>query len=554
MWPALAKTLDYLATAKHSQALDLLIAVLDDEDEAVRIKAANVLKSKTSIRAKVELLKRWDALPRSVFSDVVEKNYDFDKALAQILNHEELLLQRSAMGFIRLVRNFSLFGTILEMIESPERELVQVAESTIRELVDVLYDLMFGATSQPLNSPSTQVPSEQSSQQKNPHLLANKNQIYNDVLNKLNQRLDLYYELKRPRVILESILILGTSKHFAVRHLLWQAGNEPKEFAAEILVQHQHPGVMQLLVDQLSQKHPHPKALTALRERSDPAFILYLLANLPKRFGAHLKKNLANVTSIPWLEYHNHQLALIPASSQLPLIQFLLAVGIPQQVKGFAQQWLLKHGSAEARKSASEHMSRLDTSDLQLVVQDSLESEDEQVRAWATRQLRSSHVPDAIRLLVDRLDSDEPAVRQAARDELQGFNMQQVLAISENHDEQTAQRAAQLMLKINPEAIHDLMKELAHPIRRYRIRAANGARKMQLQHLVEPALLTMLEDSDTIVVRTAIETLGTIPSKRSAAAVQEFLDDPRPRISEAARAAVKNISHLITSQSEPVPN
>jgi HEAT repeat protein len=172
---------------------------------------------------------------------------------------------------------------------------------------------------------------------------------------------------------------------------------------------------------------------------------------------------------------------------------------------------------------------------------DSLDSEEEDVQAWATSQLRAQGVPEALKLLIERLDSPLAAVREAARGELNSFNLDLLLSIFDHLDPKVCAQAGRLVQKIDPDCHQKLVAELNNPIRRRRIRAARAARQLGLAHEVQSSLLMMLSDADTQVRRTAAEVLADLPNAEVVAGLSALLNDQSPRVREAAEQSLEAI-------------
>lgn len=177
------------------------------------------------------------------------------------------------------------------------------------------------------------------------------------------------------------------------------------------------------------------------------------------------------------------------------------------------------------------------------------------MQAWATSQLRALGVPQAIRLLIERLDSPLPAVREAARDELGSFNFELLLTIFEHLDETVGRRSGDLMRKIDPDWRPKLIAELASPIQRRRIRAARAAHALGLARDAQDGLVEMLSAAETLVRRTAAEVLGDVPTAEVVAALAAVLHDPSPRVREAAERSLADIHRagLQVDWSSPSP-
>jgi HEAT repeat protein len=189
----------------------------------------------------------------------------------------------------------------------------------------------------------------------------------------------------------------------------------------------------------------------------------------------------------------------------------------------------------------------MDQSMAQEIVTGGLESEDEEIQAWATHQLRSQHVPEAIGLLVERLDSPLPAVRAAARDELQGFDISIMLDHFEKISPAVCLRAGQLIRKIDLDCIDKLRKELESSIRRRKIQAARASVALGMHVELVPALISLLADTDPLVRRTGISSLATIQTAETIEALSGMLHDENERVRDEAARVLTAWKSLVTS-------
>jgi hypothetical protein len=341
--------------------------------------------------------------------------------------------------------------------------------------------------------------------------------------------------------VVESILVLGDPDAFAVRKVLLQSVPACRELAGYLLLSSTHPGVMRLLMEFMRHNYPIPKALEAFEQRADPEFVCYVLREFPNRPNENQQKNFKQLTRVDWITRQLLPLAAIPPSLHESLVWFVQATGLTHEEKVGAQKWILLHGSVQGRLAAGQVLESAEPACVRGILFDSLDSEEEDVQAWATSQLRAQGVPEALRLLIERLDSPLPAVREAARGELQSFNLDLLLNIFEHLDPKVCLRAGALVQKIDPDCHQKLVAELNNPIRRRRIRAARAASRLGLAHEVESCLLVMLSDADTQVRRTAAEVLSDIPHADVVAALAPLLNDSSPRVREAAERSLAEI-------------
>jgi HEAT repeat protein len=226
------------------------------------------------------------------------------------------------------------------------------------------------------------------------------------------------------------------------------------------------------------------------------------------------------------------------------LISFIMATGLTQVQKLAALEWMVRFGSPEGRLAATEVLVELEDDKVQEVVLESLESDEPDVQAWATSQLRTWAVPKAMELLVERLDSKIPEVREAARGELAGFNVHRAIELFDHLDSRMQVAVGKLVRKIDPETIHKLKDEMQNAIRRRRIRAARAALAMKLHLEVVDSLLAMARDSDNLVRRTAAEILGKVSTREATDMLRQLRHDASPRVREAAAVSLHELHEL----------
>jgi HEAT repeat protein len=229
--------------------------------------------------------------------------------------------------------------------------------------------------------------------------------------------------------------------------------------------------------------------------------------------------------------------ALLPAVAAL-----VQAARLPREHKAAVLEWLLRQGTPAAKLAAAKGLSLLDEARAKDVVRENLAAADPAVQAWATLHLRHCGVPKAHLLLVERLESPHAEVRAAARRELSGFNASHVLSRAEDWSLDEARRVGRLLLKVDPDAPARLQRELLHPAKQKRIRAARGVLRLGLQEVALDALIALSQDSDPLVRRTAAEALAEVDDSAAAEKLEELLDDENPGVRAAAAESLRRKS------------
>jgi HEAT repeat protein len=519
-----AKTIEFLASSSNQHALDVLVHALDVNHEPIRERTVAAVLKRDNVVGHVEIIRRLKSLTLESRTLVEEQVTHLAPALKRCLMGADEL-RRNALELIRTTENFDLAPTLVEMLGDDHNELHEAVAQTLSDLVNRLYEHC----------------NFNNDTKAGGKLLGNATQIRQTLLNSFDQACSNFEALDHSDVIVQGILALGDADNFAVKKVLVQSDTACRDRAAELLMTSKHPGVMQLILDFMSQNYPHQRAFEAIRLRKDPEFISHLLRCFPEQLTEIQQKNFGQIDSIAWIDPSAPSLEMVPPGLQGRLVSFASATGLSGEQKMGVQKWLVREGSPEGRLAAADVLSSLDKEEARGILLNSLNSKDADVQAWATGQLRTQGIPNAVSLLLDRLDSPLDAVREAACTELKSFNFEFLMNLYEHLSPQVCLRAGIVIQKTDPDYRSKLVRELSHPITRKRIQAAKAARALGLHLQVVPTILAMLEDTDTVVRRTGAEILGSIPTSESVKALHKLLDDPSPRVRETAAKAQEQL-------------
>lgn len=516
MTTPLHKTFDLLGSTTSSGAVDVLVAALDLEPDVIRLAAVRAIIQRDTLRGQVEIISRMPCLGEEACQAIIEHAHRMHAPLRHCLLHGEVEARRRALDVVQAAESYDQLDALLEVLQRPDDELRADAIEALVALMQQLYQ-RWASKRRDMTVGGRKV-----------------GDIRYKVLSQLDQSCSDFAKLAAREEVLTAILALGDPEHFAVKKVLSQVGIECRELATRLLMTSRHPGVMQLICDSMGKNYPLGKMFDAIQGREDLPFAEQLLSWYPRKPTQLQQKNLRQVESMAWLRPDHPVLEQLDGALQTRLVEFLAALGLPANDKRDLQEWLVRHGPPEARLAASSILSSLDKPAAQQIIFNSLNSEDEEIQAWATSQLRDQKIPETFSILIERLESPLPAVRQAAREELRSFDIETMLGIFEHLEPETCHRAGELILKIDPDCPDKMCRELAAPIRRKRIRAARACRLMGLHEHVVPALLVMLEDSDSLVRRTALEVLEGVSAPEVRTVVRLLTEDPSPRVREAA--------------------
>jgi HEAT repeat protein len=509
-----------LANTGNSGATAVLARALDEGDGSVRPLAAAALAERRERLAHVELLRRFERLDGAARGVCLRHALRLSAAAADCLSDANPATRRAGLEFIRATDRYELLPALIDVINQRDAEVIAV--DVFRELIDRLE-----AHCTPAREPRP------------PGYLRNSGQIRHDVLTHLDRACARFASLRHPEPIVEAVLTLGNVDDPAVAKVLTHGAAECRDAAGQLLVSSRHPAVMELIINALSRSHPSPLVLRALEQRDDPEFIRRLLAWLPAGLTEIQRRNLALVGPIVWLKPERLSDDFPPPELQPALVRLLTATGGVDDRKLAVQEWLIRNGTPEGRLAAAEVLPALAGTRVEKIVIGSLESQDESIQAWATGQLRSQGVAAALSLLIERLDSPLPAVRDAARRELAGFDLDRMLRLFQELDPTVCRRAAHLLRKIHPDCGDRLGLELRNPVVTRRLRAVRAADALGMQREVLPELLALSEDDDASVRRAVGEVLARLDGSEVMEALERLLTDDDGRVRRAVTEALE---------------
>lgn len=538
MASSISKTFDLLAQSRNSHAINALILALDVEDDFIREQAVFALLQQQSARGLVEVIRRYAIHTPEVQKLLEIHSKALDAAVKQCLQHGDRELQYCGLEYVRQNNDFKQIPALVELFENNRlvNHQPDLASQTLRHLVGRLYEHFLDRSVDSVYSRS---------------FLKNAKEIRRENLNALMHAAEHLQEFDRPEEIMESLLILGNVDDPAIRKILWHSDPEIRRLVEKVLRESKHVGVMQLLCDFTEVSYPNTKALEAIAERDDPEFIAHLLRWLPEHPSDLQQTNFKQLGEPVWLRAEQQEFSKIPPVLQTALIRLISLIDLDMVSRKQAQRWMLQHGTSVAKEAAIGMLRNLDNTEVAEMVLESLDSEDPLQQAWATCQLRAQHVPDAMNLLIDKIDSPLEEVREAARKELASFDVDFVLEHFEEFSPQVCPSVGKLLLKLDTRCLLDLSRAMSHPLRKRRMQAARCAHALQLHEELVPALTSLTEDPDDLVRRTSAEILATLSNPAARQALTSLVTDENVRVREVAIKALREPETTENAESSP---
>ncbi len=524
---------EILARHMSDEAAEVLVQALQCGDDVARRMAAATVVQRPDQQSILDIIRRVDSLDETACNEFSRSPDRFHEALEQAISGPDDAMRSTAIRFIRRTGNFEQFATLLDELGSADEVFCESAEAAAIELASQMAERL-----------------RTNNESIFPGLDGATLRTYRStILNELDARTKRFDDLPKPEAFLRLILILGGPDDAAVRNLFTKRGEPCRNVAVKLLSEDLHPALLNLLGDFLAYHVPPPAVIGVLRTRADFEFVLHLLKQLPKQPSGSLAFNLARLTALSWFQNPMDLVERLPTSVHDRLVGAINHLPVDEEIRTKVKTWIVRQSSGAGREAASDVLKLLPAGEASQILYDALEDTDSEVEAWAIRHLRTQKLPDTFEKLLKRLDQDLDIVRDAARDELFSFDLNYLLKIFGDLSPGQSRQCGQALLKINPNAPEELIREIDHSFRRRRIRAIEAAEALGFMDEVTPCLLEKLEDPEASVRCAVIEAFGRKPSLEAIRIIRRMTGDPHRHVRSAAEGVISRLSKQLKSAS-----
>jgi HEAT repeat protein len=183
-------------------------------------------------------------------------------------------------------------------------------------------------------------------------------------------------------------------------------------------------------------------------------------------------------------------------------------------------------------------LAKFDGPQADMLVIAALDDPDAGVQAAAARQLRPRRLPQALKVLVELLDSPSLEVRDAARSSLAEFNFVRYRAMFDLLDDNATKTTGLLVRKVDPSAVKGLLQELTSPSVSCRSRAIEMALAMQAAQDVCDELIELAKHENAALRKDALAALGECSSPRAMQVLEAAATDTNQSIAATAKQSL----------------
>lgn len=524
--PSLKTTFEVLSTSRNEAAVPVLIGALENGEEKIFEGALKSLVARRNRSGHYALLSRWHKLTEEQRELVREGRGRMTAALRDCILSDDDQTFDNAVDIVEEFSEFDLISTLVTLSENKSHKHAAKATTLVTQMANLLSEMVHG--------------------QRDKKDRRDPNMIRRHVLESLERSVERFRNHKRSELI-EAFVVLGGSSSGLLRAIIENPRHVCYLTVVHTLCTSESTAVVRLLLGFLASEHASQASLTIISKRTDKAFLTQLLEFVDENPTERVKRNLRRIRNFAWLKDEGWSIDRLSEVEQRRFSALLSASGMDQTRVLDLQEELLAKGLLEGRIAACEALATVQGDRPSRLVFDALYDPEPLVQAAATRQLRDRRVAGAMNLLVKLLDSPHEVVRDAARESLAEFSLENFLRQFDGLDEESRRSQGELVAKADKKFTETLANELKSRSRKNRMRAIEIAEIAGMVRPMADALVQRLEDSDHLVRAAAAEVLQHCPTPEVQEALQLATQDRSPTVQIAAKSTLAAIAGLNAS-------
>ncbi|GIW96548.1 MAG: hypothetical protein KatS3mg110_4589 [Pirellulaceae bacterium] len=487
-------TLDVLARTPNVHATRLLIEALDSSP-AHRDAVASALLERRDVQGHLALVARWDQMGTYLETLLCRESEKLADAVATALASDEDALFERACRFAAASRSYSVLAELLRWVEREGRRQA-VAARTVLELAEELYDELSGPRD------------------------------YRERRDPQRLRLHFVSHLERhlwgrpgqlPVQVIEAFLLLVAPENASLRRILSDPEHPLHERFVAVLRESSRAGVLHLLVKLI--ELPAVEAVRrVVAERRDVPFLRRLARSCMAERPQSLEKNLRRTPAFAWLADPAPLLALA-GPEQASLVWAASLCEATEQEKLQLFERCLASEQSVVRVAVVRSLADLTSAPAEQLLLKALDDPDVAVVCEAIGQLAKRPSDNRLEHLISLLQHPEPKVQQAARQALDGCDLQQYLGPLDQLQEAQRRSAAKLIRLATPDLVEQLRAELRQPSRMRKMEALHRAEELELVEPLRDVIAELASSTEESLVRDEARRLLRAASLSSCAVV-----------------------------------
>lgn len=499
------QTYDVLASTSNPAAAEALLGGLTSSSPEVRTKCIKILLSRPEIESRAVIVSQWNKLDATTRASMANNKFELQPAARDLLCNGSLEHKQAA---IQAVCDLDVTSALAELIPLALDKQNPVCDAAMKALFELCRRWGSKARS------GQDVPTVRS-----PML---------DTMARVIHE----YPMHKNTDIIDAWLMLVTWEDSAQRAVI----NDPLHPAFRAVLQRfwhgQHPSILELLGGYLWRGSTPKSVLSVLCERPDHTLAIRMAEIMDdKLVTAALRRlrELPPMASLSGLAVRSGLTADVQRklwlmlSANSPSIEPVLSGAVAMS----------KLGTAEGRRLAAEIVRNCRRKDLQTIVQ--------HLQHASANPEDARSVGAHLQVILGWIGGASTVLNTAACEFFAECTLDRLLEVVRQWPAPLCRALAQVVCRLDPEVVPQLLRALESPAPRKRIIALQAIRLMDLKSEINERLLPLVHDPRLEVRIPAIDLLAALGAPQLIDLLPELLDDATTDVQEAAQRAQRRL-------------
>lgn len=516
MRSAFYRTLDTLAQTSNRAAAATLIEAIDASERAVVDGVVTTLAQRREKEGHLALLAKWHELDDEQRRLASPCRGRIGNALRDALLSTGQLFDNACVVTEEFLE-YDQIPTLITIAEQPQGERTARALELIDRLVDELTRRIHTTAGQP-RQPECEP-------------------IRRQVLDSL-ERSAVRFRNHQQRKLIDAFVALAGASCETLRSILADPMHACYRAVVRTLTESNSPGVIHLIFEYLKLPDTPGAIHNVVSRRTDPAFVAALCSFVAKSTCPNVLRNLLRIKTYEWLVPVETLTDRFTEEQLVKAAALVEKSGIKDRhVLDFVEQ-LLESSADSVRLAACRLLAPRRGERADNLVLRAVEDSSPAVQAAATQQMGARPGPGRVSLLVLLMESPHEEVREAARESLSEFSLENYLAQFDQMDEGVRRNKGALVARIDPDASRKIADEMQAPVVPRRLRAIDVAEAIGCLPAVADTLVELLADEDHMVRASAADALQFCTGEDVRNGLVAALEDQSAAVQNSAKSSL----------------
>ncbi len=509
------QTFDVLTRTRNPAAAEALLSGLISSSSEVRTKCIKILLGRSEIESRSVIVSQWNRLDANTRASLANNKFELQPAVRDLIQSGSLEARQAA---IRAACDLDITSALPDLIPLAIDKQNPACPDATQALAELCQRWGEKARSG-RDLPTVRTP-----------ML--------DTMARVMQE----YPMHQNKDIVDAWLTLVTWEDSAQRAII----NDPMHPAFRVILerfwQSQHPMILQLLGGYLWRGSTPKSILSVICERPDHALAVRIAEIMDDNLLAAAMRRLRELpplVSLNGLAVRSGLSADIQRklwlmlSANSPSIEPVLAGAVA----------MTKLGTADGRRLAAEIVRHCHRKDLESIVQ--------HLQYASANPDDTRCVGAHLQTVLSWIGGASTALNAAAREFYAECTLSRLLEVVRQWPAPLCRSLAQIVSKLDPEVIPQLLTALESPAPRKRIMALQAIRLMDLNSEVNERLLPLVHDSRLEVRISAIDLLAALGAPQLIDLLPELLADATTDVQDAAVRAQRRLLRRVKRTTAP---